>query len=71
MQRSQSLHYPWLKASATEEDFDRYIKKYQQENCFSYLVCYENDLLGVINISQIVRDSFQSAFLSFYAAMIF
>lgn len=32
MQRSQSLHHPWVKAPATAQEFDEYFERFQQPN---------------------------------------
>jgi GrpB-like predicted nucleotidyltransferase (UPF0157 family)/predicted acetyltransferase len=67
MQRSQALHHPWVKAPLSREEFDEYFQRYQQPNQKSFLVCQANNIIGVINVSEIVRGSFQSAYLGFYA----
>jgi [ribosomal protein S5]-alanine N-acetyltransferase len=68
MQRSQSLHYPWIKAPQTPQEFNSYIQRFQQENQKSFLVCdKEDNIAGVFNISEIVRGFFQNAYLGFYA----
>lgn len=67
-QRSQSLHHPWVKAPLTYQEFDTYIQRSRQPNQKNYLVCdSSNHILGVFNISEIVRGLFQNAFLGFYA----
>ena len=68
MQRSQILHYPWIKAPSNSAEFKEYLQRYQQNNQASFLICsQENNIVGVININEIVRGSFQSAYLGFYA----
>ena len=67
MQRSQSLHHLWVKAPTTEKEFDDYFQRYQQSNQKSFFVCDNaGNIAGVFNISEIVRGSFQNAFLGFY-----
>lgn len=39
MHRSQALHHPWVQTPQTEEEFYRYLQRYQQENQKSFLVC--------------------------------
>lgn len=66
-QASRDFHQPWVYAPLTSTDFKAYIERYQQPNQKSYLVCNsENAILGVFNISEIVRGGFQSAYLGFY-----
>lgn len=67
MQRSQSLHYPWVSAPISPQAFDEYLQRYQQPNQKSFLVFRDIDLVGVFNISEIVRGIFQNAYLGFYA----
>lgn len=68
MQRSQSLHCPWVKAPATNKEFDEYFHHYQKPNQKSFLVCdKKGSIVGVFNVSEIVRGLFQNAYLGFYA----
>ena len=67
MQKSISLHHPWVKAPLTHEEFQVYIKRSEQDNQKSFLVLKNNEIAGVFNISEIVRGCFQNAFLGFYA----
>lgn len=69
MQESISLHHPWIKAPLTTEEFDIYYSRYQQDSQKSYLVIElaTNAIVGVLNLNEIVRGSFQNAFLGFYA----
>jgi RimJ/RimL family protein N-acetyltransferase len=67
MQRSQSLHHPWVKAPTTPKEFDEYFQRYQQPNQNSFLLCNDKgNLVGVFNINEIVRGLFQNAYLGFY-----
>lgn len=66
MQNSQHLHYPWVKAPLTLQEFDDYFQKSQQPNQKCFLVCYSNNIVGVYNISGIVGGAFQSAYLGYY-----
>ncbi|MBA3660935.1 MAG: GNAT family N-acetyltransferase [Gammaproteobacteria bacterium] len=67
MQRSQSLHHPWVKSPDTSQAFDDYLQQFQRPNQKSFLVCDQcNNIVGIFNISEIVRGPFQNAFLGFY-----
>ncbi len=66
MQRSQSLHYPWVKPPLTSEEFKAYLKRSQMQNQKSYFVCELDNIVGVFNINEIVRGFFESAYLGFY-----
>jgi GrpB-like predicted nucleotidyltransferase (UPF0157 family)/RimJ/RimL family protein N-acetyltransferase len=68
MQRSRSLHHPWVKAPETPKEFSAYYQRFQQPNQKSFLVCnHFGDITGVFNVSEIVRGLFQNAYLGFYA----
>ncbi len=67
MLKSRSLHHPWVSPPLTSEEFDEYWKRFQESNQKSYLACDElNHIVGVFNVSEIVRGAFQNAFLGFY-----
>ncbi len=67
MEKSKQLHEPWVEAPTTTESFQNYLRRYQQPNQKSYLVCVDNHIAGVFNVNEIVRGAFQSAYLGFYA----
>lgn len=68
MRRSQSLHHPWVKAPQTPQEFSDYLHRSLQGNQKSFLVCDQSDnIVGVFNISEIVRGLFQNAYLGFYS----
>src|SRR5262245_2879225 len=68
VRRSRSLHHPWLAAPATTDAFQAYMKKMDSPSYASYWVrTRKGELAGVVNISEIVRGSFHSAYLSYYA----
>jgi GrpB-like predicted nucleotidyltransferase (UPF0157 family)/RimJ/RimL family protein N-acetyltransferase len=68
MQRSKSLHLPWVKAPTTDKEFEDYFKRYQQPNQKSFLVFDPaGSIVGIFNINEMVRNSFQNAYLGFYA----
>lgn len=70
MNKSISFLEPWVKVPLSNDEFDEYIKRYQQPNQKSYLVCDSSGhLAGVFNISEIIYGAFQSAYLGFYATI--
>lgn len=72
MQISKSLHDSWVNPPTTADAFDEYFQRYQQSNQKSFLVCDEKqNIVGVFNISEIVRGHFQSAYLGFYVVASF
>lgn len=66
MQNSQTLHRPWVKSPQTKAEFTQYYQRAQLDNQKSFLVCEREKIVGVYNISEIVRGVFQSAYLGFY-----
>jgi RimJ/RimL family protein N-acetyltransferase len=67
MQSSLALHAPWVVPPLTSEEFKNYIYRYRQANQKSYLVIDESDVIvGVFNISEIIRGPFQNAYLGFF-----
>jgi [ribosomal protein S5]-alanine N-acetyltransferase len=67
--RSRRLHGPWVQAPDTPEAFDAYLRRARRADQACFLVCRtaDDDIAGVANVSAIVRGSFQSAFLGYYA----
>jgi ribosomal-protein-alanine N-acetyltransferase len=68
VQRSRKLHRPWTYPPESPEEFNAFIQRLAQKTRLGYWVCTEQgDLAGAINISEIVRGNFCSAYLSYYA----
>ena len=66
--RSRSLHRPWGSAPNTVTAFDKYLKRLASASHAGFWVLTENgELAGVININEIVRGSFCSGYLGYYA----
>lgn len=66
---SGRLHRPWLAAPATIAAVDEWMARMETDRFGSFLVCRHDEgaIVGVFNLSEIVRGSFQSCFLSYYA----
>ena len=66
--RSRKLHRPWAYPPSTRDAFHAAIERLKLKNQLGYWVCTESaELAGVINVSEIVRGNFRSAYLGFYA----
>ncbi len=65
---SRSFHRKWVAPPATPKTFAAYMDRIGDESFRCFYVCRREDgaLLGVVNISQIVRRLFQSAYLGYY-----
>lgn len=70
MSVSQELHEPWISDVATDEYFDRLLARVGHDRYDTNLVRLVDGgaIVGVFNITEIVRGAFQSAFLSYAAA---
>ena len=68
VKRSRRLHNPWVHPPATAATFSLYLQRLRLNTRLGYFVCTESgELAGVINISEIVRGSFCSGYLGYYA----
>jgi len=69
MRVSRHLHHPWIAPPVTDATFTGYLARTRREDHEGLLVCTRSDntIAGVININNIVRGSFLSASLGYYA----
>lgn len=67
--RSRALHHPWTGAPANAAAFARYLAACDGQQNVGLVVCHAHSgaLVGVINITNIVRGVFKSAYLGYYA----
>ena len=66
--RSRGLHRGLVTPPRTVEAFERYLARLRGPAHIGYWIrTNENELAGVINLSEIVRGAFQSAYLGYYA----
>ena len=66
---SRHLHRPWVYPPRTREAWARYLRRSRRGKIIAH-VCRRRDtgeVVGVVNISEVVRGAFQSAYLGFYA----
>lgn len=73
MQKSEFFLHPWVQPPRTPELFRHYIKRISRPNQDGLFICDKNNhqIAGVININEIVRGLFQSAFLGYYIGVPF
>jgi ribosomal-protein-alanine N-acetyltransferase len=59
---------PWVYPPLDPAGFRRYLARLEEARNHGFLVCSRSDsaILGVINVNEIVRGVFQSAYLGFY-----
>lgn len=66
--RSRKLHRHWAQPPRTAKEFEDRLKRLRTGAHLGYWICTEvGELAGVININEIVRGSFQSGYLGYYA----
>ena len=68
VKRSRDFHASWVALPADEKQYREYLYKAEQDNqCALFLrLKSTHQMIGVFNISKIVRGCFQSAYLGFY-----
>ena len=66
---SRKLHGKWVFAPQTPKEFKDYLTRMRKHNARALLVCRLEDdaIVGVFNLSQIVRGPLQSAYLGYWA----
>jgi ribosomal-protein-alanine N-acetyltransferase len=65
---SRRLHRPWVYPPRDEKAFASYVRNAASDRLFGCLVCLREsrEMVGVINLSEIVHGNFLSAYLAFY-----
>lgn len=68
VERSRTLHHPWVSPASTPWQFSQRLKRYHGDNNISLLAINEkNDLIACINLNEIVRGAFQSTYVGYFA----
>jgi len=64
---SRTLHHPWTSPPGTAEQFRAYLARVDQPEHRNFLVCRRGDgrIAGMVNVSNIVRGLFCSAYLGY------
>ena len=68
--RSRAIHRKWINPRArTRAAFDNYLKKFENGRDHGFLVIHRDTggIVGVINLNDVIRGNFQSAFVGYYA----
>jgi [ribosomal protein S5]-alanine N-acetyltransferase len=73
MRDSRRLHRPWLYPPLTGESYRAYLERIADDRHEGFLACRREDsaIVGWLNISEIVRGAFQSAYLGYGAVASF
>jgi len=69
VRRSRRLHVPWVSPPASAAAYAAYLRRLRRPTHTGYLVCRRDtrEIVGVINISEIVGGAFRSGYLGYYA----
>jgi len=68
VEQSRALHHPWVQAPATSSAFRHYLGQRVAPRGAAFFVWQKPDrLVGAINLDEIVRGCFHSAYLGYYA----
>jgi ribosomal-protein-alanine N-acetyltransferase len=69
VRRSRSLHYPWVSPPDNSKAFGSYLERISSDAHRGFLVILRpaDDIVGVINVNNLIRGVFQSAFLGYYS----
>lgn len=64
----KDVHYPWITPPLTNHMFRNYIRRLQQPCHEGFVGCLRstNEIVGVINLNDIVRGTFLNANISYY-----
>ena len=67
--RSRRLHGRWVAAPASPAAYRKYLRRSRRPAQASYLLRLRasGELVGAVNVSEIVRGNFHSAYLGYYA----
>jgi ribosomal-protein-alanine N-acetyltransferase len=65
---SRALHHPWVSPPRDQAAFTAYVDRNGGDDYRGFLACRREDgaMVGVVNLSQVFRGSFNNAYLSFY-----
>jgi ribosomal-protein-alanine N-acetyltransferase len=69
VEKSGALHHPWVKAPSTRAAFRNYLARHDGVRGAGFFIWLREPqtLVGVVNLSEIVRGVFKSAYLGYYA----
>jgi [ribosomal protein S5]-alanine N-acetyltransferase len=73
MEKSREFHLPWGDFPNNRERFCKYLETRKSGNHDGFLICQRDTqaIMGVINVNEIVRGAFQSAYLGYYIGACF
>lgn len=68
VERSSTLHHPWVTPPSNQEGYIAYLKRTNTQTHRGFFIkCNTTQkIIGVVNINEIVRGAFQSGYLGYY-----
>jgi ribosomal-protein-alanine N-acetyltransferase len=67
VERSKELHDNWVSPPSTAQEYASHLTRHDGLRAISYVAALDDaELVGCINLSEIVRGAFQSAYLGYY-----
>ena len=71
VEASYDLHRPWTYPPADASSYRRLLERNRADNFFALLLRRNEDdaLVGIFEFSEVVRGSFQNAYLGYWVAM--
>jgi ribosomal-protein-alanine N-acetyltransferase len=67
--RSRELHHPWLVAPSDPDTYNGYLRRLRASRHAGFLLRLRDggDVVGIVNVSDMILGNFRSAHLSYYA----
>ena len=67
---SRELHYPWISPPLTSHMFKVYYRRTQRDDHEGFAICLNDgdEIVGVINVNNVVKGAFRSASIGYYAS---
>ncbi len=64
------LHHPWIETPTTTALYNQYFDRIKRKTSTGTVVCFKhsNEIVGVINLNEILRGAFRSARVSYYVS---
>ncbi len=64
---SRKLHRPWVQPPCDAEAFARHLARFDGAAHHGFVVVMEGELAGAINLTNVIKGSFCSGYLGYYA----
>ena len=67
---SRELHHPWISPPLTAHMFKVYYRRTQRDDHEGFVICLNDtdEIVGVINVNNVVKGAFRSASVGYYAS---